>query len=177
MRQSTIEQRWKKYEYQNLLPISFEDRSGTAFKARADNRIGNIYIELKEKELNAKTTIRSSRNALKTQYNWRFKHYPPENFSHNEISSALWNAGKYNDCLKHCWNHSLYKHKIVSEKLKAEGFDYWIVFSKHSPLIKYKNKLIPFKDYYKKYHDLTVMLESEYKSRIDTIEDNLKVIH
>ena len=165
-----IEERYTEYTHQDLLPFTFKDKQGTPFNAKADLLINDLYIELKESTLNTKTSVKSSLNALRTQYKWRFNAPPDENMNHNLLSSLLWSAGYRKDCLDHAWNHSACKHQIVSNTLAEHDIDYLIVFSKHDQLVEHNGKMLHFKDYYRRKYNLTVMLESEFKDLLASLK-------
>ncbi|GAA0794899.1 hypothetical protein [Marinobacterium sediminicola] len=161
---SSIEQRHQDIAYQELLPFIFQDKTGEEFKAKADALITTpdgqrILIELKESPLNTITTRKTSRNYLLSQYKWRFKRTAPN----AAAASRELHFGGYNkDCLDYGWNHSVYKHKAVNDVLKEQGIRYIIVFSSHPPTVKWYNKQIPFKRFYKQRFGLETMLESEF---------------
>lgn len=158
-----IEQRYQEYSHQDTLPFTFKDKQGTSFNAKADLLVNGIYVETKESQLNPKTSINSCLNKLRSQYKYRFNAAPDDSLDHNTLSGILWSAGYRRDCLDHAWNHSAYKHQIVSNTLASNGLEYIVVFERHDALVLHNNKMMHFKDYYKRKYNLTVMLESEFK--------------
>jgi hypothetical protein len=85
-----------------------------------------VMFEFKSALLNSKTFKEAARNSLASQYKYRFQR-DGSHLSHSELSSALWRAGHYKDCLNHAWNHSAYKHQLIANAL-PDG-KYVLVFS------------------------------------------------
>jgi hypothetical protein len=75
-----------------------------------------VMFEFKSDLLNSKTFKEAARNKLAGQYRHRFQR-DGSHLSHSELSSALWRAGHYKDCLNHAWNHSAYKHQLIANAL------------------------------------------------------------
>jgi hypothetical protein len=75
-----------------------------------------VMFEFKSALLNSKTFKEAARNKLAGQYKHRFQR-DCSHLDHSELSGALWRAGHYKDCLNHAWNHSAYKHQLISNSL------------------------------------------------------------
>jgi hypothetical protein len=75
-----------------------------------------VMFEFKSDLLNSKTFREAARNKLASQYKYRFQR-DGSHLSHSELSSSLWRAGHYKDCLNHAWNHSAIKHQLISNAL------------------------------------------------------------
>jgi len=102
-----------------------------------DGRI--LFIESKQggsKALNSKQSKEACHNKLRDQYRHRFGR-EAGSMSHSALSSALWNASHYNDCLDHAWNHSLTKVLITQKTLGREQF---IVVFTDPPKVEHAEK-------------------------------------
>lgn len=81
-----------------------------------------LFIEYKDNILNSKTSFESAKNAIYSQYEWRYGQTPP---SYDHAASVLWGEGKgkfRNDVLKHGYNHALSKQLITQEVIGRENF-------------------------------------------------------
>lgn len=81
-----------------------------------------LFIELKDNMLNSKTSFESAKNALYTQYEWRYKQ-PPS--SYNQAVERLWENGKgqyRNDVLERGWNMALPKQLLTQSVIGRENF-------------------------------------------------------
>jgi len=162
-------------------PLIFKDKNGSTFKAKPDalfkDNINNklTFIEFKQSTpLNSKTSIRASRTSLQAQCKWRGL---SATGSHSTLSGTLWSCKYYKDCLNHAWNHSKYKHAIISAALALIGVSYLVIYQTHPPSTGKAET--PFKLAYAK-KGLNVLLLSEFNllvssgrfTQIDTVPDN-----
>jgi hypothetical protein len=165
---SSIEERFKDFKYQKSLKIELKDSNGFSFGAKPDIAFVDTYTgliwlaELKEHELNSiKTIATSQNNLLKRALFLGF--YVNATMSHSRLSGLLWNAKDWAYCLKNGWNHSKYKHGIISKALQTHDIKYAVIFSEHSPCIGEGRQEKAFKIHYQtkaKIHN--VWLESEF---------------
>jgi hypothetical protein len=164
---SKIENELEAYRYEKLLPFEFQDKTQFSFNAKTDILFkdvftGEVWIgETKMDRLNSKTTIAASRTALLNQVKFRGL-AASEYASHNELSGILWPCYHF-DCLKFGWNHSKYKHAIISKRLQELGLNYMVIFSKHDPYIGKAQQ--PFKLHYQKLGISHCLLLSEFRDR------------
>ena len=118
----------------NVLPFTFYDADSTAFKAKADfyDYSSGIYIELKGKQCNTQPTIAKA-NANRDYHRFRVcsKHYESYYLEQRAVNLIR---------LNYDWNHSVYKHAIVSDTLIANGLKDRIVFFNLSKPLSYQFK-------------------------------------
>lgn len=134
------------------LPLTFHDKDGHEFHAKSDAVMVNdgkiTVIEFKGDVLNTKTCIKSCKNALLAQCNYRKLTVPVDTCTHTSLSARLWLAGHRKDCLLHGWNHSKVKQKLVNDGLKKHGIDFLVVFERHPPKVKKNKSLVFFQLFY-----------------------------
>ncbi|MDQ1817462.1 hypothetical protein RBA41_29570 [Massilia sp. CCM 9210] len=106
-------------------PEYYPDKYGETGKCLPDFYIcingKHVFFEFKDAPLNHKQSRKACRKSLQGQYKWRFDR-DPGNMSHDSLSTALWRAEWYIDCLNHAYNHSLVKHLIIQKLLGRESY-------------------------------------------------------
>lgn len=132
---SAIEQRFEEHPQltnREQRYTGLRDCYNTSFNFKIDAYVPalNLAVEFKAHPLNSKKSIETALNKLLAQAKYRnliSRNDQPEitQQAHDKLSCMLWRKGYQKDCLDHAWNHSIGKHRIVSNYFSGQ---YLVVF-------------------------------------------------